>query len=49
MVTLLQYPELNPMIMRRFSKAGDVETARDLVIKVITTYAFGVETVDLID
>jgi len=29
-----RFPELNPMIMRRFSEKGDVETARDLVAQV---------------
>jgi decaprenyl-diphosphate synthase subunit 1 len=28
-----QYPELNPMIMRRFQEPGDVERAFDLVHK----------------
>ncbi|KAK7092512.1 all trans-polyprenyl-diphosphate synthase PDSS1-like [Littorina saxatilis] len=28
-----QYPELNPLIMRRFNQEGDVETARSLVAK----------------
>ncbi|XP_050407056.1 all trans-polyprenyl-diphosphate synthase PDSS1 isoform X1 [Patella vulgata] len=28
-----QYPQLNSLIMRRFSKSGDVETARHLVAK----------------
>lgn len=30
---LLQYPELNAMIMRRFQEPGDVEKAFDLVHK----------------
>lgn len=30
----LQYPELNAMIMRRFSEPGDVERAYDAVLKV---------------
>jgi decaprenyl-diphosphate synthase subunit 1 len=29
----LQYPELNPMIMRRFEEPGDVERAFELVHK----------------
>jgi decaprenyl-diphosphate synthase subunit 1 len=29
----LQYPELNPMIMRRFQEPGDVERAFELVHK----------------
>ena len=29
-----KYPELNSMIMRRFSEEGDVEKARELVAKV---------------
>lgn len=32
-MTRLQYPELNPMIMRRFGEAGDVEKAFELVHK----------------
>lgn len=28
-----QYPELNPMIMRRFQESGDVEKAFELVHK----------------
>jgi len=32
-VTCLQYPELNPMIMRRFEEPGDVERAFELVHK----------------
>lgn len=31
--SLLQYPELNPMIMRRFQEKGDVEKAFELVHK----------------
>lgn len=30
---LFQYPELNPMIMRRFQEPGDVERAFELVHK----------------
>jgi decaprenyl-diphosphate synthase subunit 1 len=30
---LFQYPELNPMIMRRFQEPGDVEKAFELVHK----------------
>lgn len=30
---MFQYPELNPMIMRRFQEPGDVEKAYDLVHK----------------
>ena len=29
-----EHPDLNPLIMRRFSKPGDVEKARKLVEKV---------------
>ena len=29
-----EHPDLNPLIMRRFSKPGDVEKARNLVEKV---------------
>lgn len=29
----MQYPELNPMIMRRFQEPGDVEKAFELVHK----------------
>ena len=28
-----EFPELEPLILRRFSRAGDVETAWELVIK----------------
>lgn len=30
---MFQYPELNPMIMRRFQEPGDVEKAFELVHK----------------
>lgn len=30
---MFQYPELNPMIMRRFQEIGDVEKAFELVHK----------------
>lgn len=30
-----KYPELNALIMRRFSKAGDIERTRELVAKVV--------------
>lgn len=29
----MQFPELNPLIMRRFQRPGDAETAFDLVLK----------------
>ena len=32
--TLFQHPELNALIMRRFSEPGDVETARHYVAQV---------------
>jgi decaprenyl-diphosphate synthase subunit 1 len=32
-IKLFQYPELNPMIMRRFQEPGDVERAFELVHK----------------
>lgn len=31
--SLPQFPELNPMIMRRFQEPGDVEKAFDFVLK----------------